>query len=324
MPSFVGFVSNFVMSRKAGVALMEIYKEPIHYQNPVLCIKVWRFEQPGRPRPKPAVAATQEQLQNVRWHYHKEVEFILVQKGIHEIHTPNRPYLLHPGDVVVIGSSQLHRGRPQSEEGLVYIVLHVDLEAYFDPAMMRYYRHFSEVHHPLEDLNYMFRENENVRNEVGRIIERIHDEIMGKSAGYEIAASMHIKHLLLTLLRGDTRGLLQAHDLVDPGVMKPILEHVDNHLSEKIDMERVSHIAGMSYFYFSKYFKKAMGASFTDYVNRKRIAKAERLLVTSGHNVTEIARAVGIENMAHFYELFKRFNGCTPKQYLRKIDGGGE
>ncbi|MEF3303096.1 helix-turn-helix transcriptional regulator [Paenibacillus sp. GYB003] len=291
---------------------MEIYKEPIHYQNPVLCIKVWQFEAQKAVQSGP--------IQNVRWHYHKEVEFILVRHGSHEVHTPGHAYMLHAGDVVVIGSSQLHRARVVGGDKLVYIVLHVDLEPYFDPAMMRYYRHFSEVHQPLEELNYMFRENAGVRAEVGRIIERIHDEIMGKQAGYEIAASMHIKHLLLTLLRGDTRGLLQAHDSVDPGVMKPILEYVDSHLAEKIEMEQVSQIAGMSYFYFSKYFKKAMGASFTDYVNRKRIAKAERLLVTSGQNVGDIARSVGIENMAHFYELFKRFNGCTPKQYLSKID----
>lgn len=292
---------------------MDIYKEPIHYQNPTLCIKVWQFQ-------VQAAANQAQTAQKVRWHYHKEVEFVLVQQGTHEIHTPNRSYVLKPGDVVVVGSSQLHRGRLVGAEKLVYTVLHVDLEPYFDPAMMRYYRHFSEVHQPLEELNYIFGEDARVRDEVARIIERIHDEMMEKATGYEIAASMHIKHLLLTLLRGDTRGLLQAHDSVDPGVMKPILEYVDHHLAEKIELEQVSHIAGMSYFYFSKYFKKAMGASFTDYVNRKRIAKAERLLVTSGSSVGEIARAVGIENMAHFYELFKRFNDCTPKQYLSKID----
>ncbi|PYI53478.1 helix-turn-helix domain-containing protein [Paenibacillus flagellatus] len=295
---------------------MEIYKEPIHYLNPVLCIKVGQFM--VQPPKRPAVH------QEIRWHYHKEVEFILVQQGVHEIYTPNRAYTLRPRDVVVIGSSQLHRGRASGDEELVYIVLHVDLEPYFDPAMMRYYRHFSEVHHPLEELNYMFREDPDVRAEVGFIIEKIHEEMTGKAKGYEIAASMHIKHLLLTLLRGDTRGLLQAHEFVDAGVMKPILEYVDRHLAEKLDMETVSHIAGMSYFYFSKYFKKAMGSSFIDYVNRKRIAKAERLLVTSGESVNEIARSVGIENMAHFYELFKRYNGCTPKQYLRKIGTGGE
>ncbi|TLS53645.1 AraC family transcriptional regulator [Paenibacillus antri] len=293
---------------------MEFFQEPILYQNPALCLKVWQFtSQPKKPSPS---------MQDIRWHYHKEVEFLYVQEGVHEISTPNRTYTLKAGDVMVIGSSQLHRGRVVGPDTLVYIVFHVDLEPYFDPAMMMYYRRFSEVLHPLEELNYMFEENAAVRAEVARIIESIHKEILGESKGYEIAASMHIKHLLLTLLRGDTRGLLQAHEHVDASAMKPIVEYVDRHLAEKIDMEQVARRAGMSYFYFSKYFKRAMGASFTDYVNRKRIAKAERLLVTSGRSIAEVASEVGIGNMAHFYELFKRFNGCTPKQYLKSLNAG--
>lgn len=75
----------------------------------------------------------------------------------------------------------------------------------------------------------------------------------------------------------------------------------------------------MSYTYFSKFFQKCVGVSFTDYVNRQRIRKAEQLLITKTDIVTDIAVTVGIENMAHFYELFKRYNGCTPKEYVRKL-----
>lgn len=300
---------------------MEIYKEPIHYQNPMLCMKVWEFTVEKPPAP-PQAQQRNEVPKAVRWHYHKEVEFLLVKHGCHELLTPNETYVLHPGEVMVVGSSQLHRGRLATDK-IVYIVLHVDFEPYFDSTMMHYYRHFSEALHPLQELNYMFREHPHVQTETARIIERIHQEVMNKEPGYEIAASMHVKHLLLTLLRGDSRGLLRAHDQIDPVVVKPILEFVDTHLAEKIELEQLSQLAGMSYFYFSKYFKKTMGVPFTDYVNRKRIAKAERLLVTSGQTIGEIARSVGIENMAHFYELFKRFNGCTPKQYLSKMDARG-
>lgn len=256
------------------------------------------------------------------WHYHKEIEFILVEQGIHEIQTPNHVYSLKAGDVLLIGSSQLHRGRKISDKDLVYIVLHIDLEPYFDRAMMRYYRDFLEIFHPLEALNYIFQENEHVKKEIARIITDTHDEVMGTKKGYEIAVSMHIKHLLLMLLRYDNRGLLTTHGNVDgdADIIRSLVVYVDEHLTEKIDMGAVSRIAGMSYSYFSKYFKKKMGASFIDYVNQKRISKAERLLVTEKRSVNEIAETVGIGNMAHFYELFKRFNGCTPKQYLNKMN----
>ncbi|MDF2725209.1 MAG: transcriptional regulator, AraC family [Paenibacillus sp.] len=296
---------------------MEIFKEPIDHQIPVLSIKVWQFEHSVQSLSKTAPIHSMRQGKTPRWHYHKEVEFVFAKQGAHEIITPNHAYTLDEGDVVVIGSSQLHRGGGIGNYG-IFIVLHVDLELFCDPAMMRYYRYFSELHNPLEELNYIFRENPVVRSEAGFIIEQIHEEIMKQSTGYEIAASMHMKHLLLILLRGDARGLLQAHDVFDIRTLKPILDYIDQHLSEKMDLEQISHIANMSYSYFSKFFKRTMGISFTEYINRKRIARAEQLLVTSELNVGEIARAIGFENMAHFYELFKRFNSCTPKQYLRQ------
>ncbi|WP_244163372.1 helix-turn-helix domain-containing protein [Paenibacillus pectinilyticus] len=274
-------------------------------------MKVWRFTQSGA-----------EREYGNAWHYHKEIEFILVEQGTHEIQTPNRVYTLQAGDVLLIGSSQLHRGRKISDKDLVYIVLHIDLQPYFDPAMMRYYRHFLEILQPLEELNYIFRENEPVKKEIAQIITDTHDEVMETNKGYEIAVSMHIKHLLLMLLRHDTRDLLTSpvHVEADADMIRALVAYVDEHLTEKIDMNAVSQIAGMSYTYFSKYFKKKMGSSFIDYVNQKRISTAERLLVTEKRSVNEIAESVGIGNMAHFYELFKRFNGCTPKQYLHKMN----
>ncbi|OBZ12727.1 AraC family transcriptional regulator [Bacillus sp. FJAT-26390] len=287
---------------------MDSFQEPIHYQNPQLCIKVWKFTHSGN-----------EHFGYQPWHYHKEIEFILVLEGVHEMHTPTAAYKLHPGDVMVIGSSQLHKSRVHPGKHVTYIVLHVDLEPYFDPAMMHYTRHFMEIMNPLDDLNYLFSKYPHVQEEVGAILLHIHEEVMHKKKGYEIAVSMHIKHLLLVLLRNDDLLLLSAHEYVDADFLRPVMAYVENNLGEKIEMAEVSRLAGMSYVYFSKYFKKKMGLSFTEFVNRKRILKAKRMLVTDNKSITSIAAAVGMENMAHFYELFKRFNHCTPKQFKENM-----
>lgn len=292
---------------------LDSFQEPIHYQNPQLCIKVWKFSHIG-----------DEQFGPQPWHYHKEIEFILVLEGIHEMYTPSQSYKLHPGEVMVIGSSQLHKPQIRAGQQASYLVLHVDLEPYFDPAMMHYTRHFMEVMNPLDDLNYLFSKYPNVQAEVGKILLHIHEEVMQRKKGYEIAVSMHIKHLLLTLLRNDDEQLLSAHEYVDADLLRPVVAHIEKNLGDKIDMAEVSRLAGMSYVYFSKYFKKKMSLSFTEFVNRKRISKAKRLLVTGNMNITDIADAVGLENMAHFYELFKRFNGCTPKQFKENMKGQGE
>lgn len=292
---------------------MEIFKEPIHYQNPQLCLKVWTFSQPK------SKWSSQSQDVNPLWHYHKEVEFILVLEGVHEMHTLDQSISLEPGEVMVVGSNQLHRGYSQPGSDVRYIVLHVDFEPYFDPATMNFSSSFTEVLHPLDALNGMLRRNSSASREAGAAIKLIHDEVMERRQGYEIAVSMQIKALMLTLIRNDEEGILSSHDKADAQVLKPVIAFVEDHLSERISMTEISRIAGMSYVYFSKYFKNRMGLPFTEYVNRKRIARASRMLVMTDRKATDIAASVGLENMAHFYEMFRRFNGCTPKHFKSRM-----
>lgn len=287
----------------------EAYKEPIIYQHSALCMKVWRFVDSGI-----------HPIQEHPWHYHKEIEFIYVEAGRHVIETTSCVYTLEAGDVVLLGSSQLHRVRESGALKVQYIVLHLDLEPYFDHATQMYMGHYAEVQEPLDRLNYIF-EQHDARLAVGKIISSIHQEVMAKAKGYELAVSMHVKHLMLCLLRFDNHNKLQSHTQLDTAFIRPITDYVDKHLSERIDMQEVCRLAGMSYTYFSKYFKRKIGLSFTDYVNRKRIERIKRLLVTERSSIQEIAESVGIHNMAHFYELFKRYNDCTPRQYLMKMLG---
>lgn len=287
---------------------MDIFQEPILYQHPQLCIKTLDF-----------VCSEEESTEISAWHYHKEIEFVMVMQGLHEIRTVKRNYLLAPGDVAIVGSSQLHYGHKKGSGEMKCFVLHFDLEPYFDPAMMSYYRHFSEIHHPLDELNDLFTEDPEFKAKVAGILYQIRQEMLEKSKGYEIAASMHIKHLLLLLLRADRRGILEPAEWGDADTLKRIIDYVDLNLADRISMEEASRLAGMSYTYFSKFFKKATGDSFVDYVNLRRLRIVERMLITSDQSVAVLAEQAGFVNSSHFYKLFKRQHGCTPNEYRAKL-----
>jgi AraC-like DNA-binding protein/mannose-6-phosphate isomerase-like protein (cupin superfamily) len=287
----------------------EIYNEQVHYQNPILCIKIWRINYAG-----PAGDWGRS------WHYHKELELLYIESGALEVMIENEePCTLHAGDVMLVGSSQLHITRKRSDEPISYIVLQFDLQPYFDPAMMVHYRFFAELERPLSQLNYMFRQNAAVNREVGSIIMDMLGEMNGRPRGYEIAASMLMKKILLLLVRNDREALLQEYETEGIAVLRPVIEYVDAKLETRILLEDVCGLANMSYSYFSRYFKKVMGISFIDFVNVRRIRKAERLLLTQDSSINRVAEQVGITNMAHFYELFRRYNQCSPKEYVRKM-----
>ncbi|WP_168122864.1 AraC family transcriptional regulator [Paenibacillus sp. HB172176] len=287
---------------------MEIFKEPIYHQNEQLRLKVWKFNHRGK-----------EDSKHKRWHYHKEVECLLILEGVHEISLPSRTYFLHPGEVLLIGSNQLHRPMEREGQPVEYIVLHVDLEPYFDSATMHYMNAFMERLHPLDELNRILHDNLDARREIGDAVLRIHQEIMEQRKGYELAVSMSMKQFLLALYRYDSEGIISSYGEKEMGVLSGVFHYIEEHLGERLDMAEISEMAGMSYVYFSKYFKLKTGYSFTEFVNRKRMDRAKRRLAITDRNISDIAISVGFENMAHFYELFKRFNGCTPRQYREKM-----
>jgi len=80
----------------------------------------------------------------------------------------------------------------------------------------------------------------------------------------------------------------------------------------------MSKICNLNFSYFSRAFKRIMRKSFKEYMNYFRITKAEKLLISSNLNITEIAQAVGFSTSSYFIEQFKKFNSISPKQFRKK------
>ena len=92
-------------------------------------------------------------------------------------------------------------------------------------------------------------------------------------------------------------------------------EYIEKHYSERIrlyDMATALHLCEKQ---VSRVIKKEYGCSFTEYVNRKRMAVAVMMLKYTDMTVSEIARAVGFENDNYFYRVFKEKSGMTPTEY---------
>ncbi|AEI45769.1 AraC family transcriptional regulator [Paenibacillus mucilaginosus] len=298
------------MTNAALESPLEAINENVIYQNPLLRLKIWElyWDVPTYGIPE-----------RWRWHYHKEVEFLVVLEGQLGVQTKDDSCILGPGDVMLLGASQPHRTYKSDPTAIRQVVFQVDLAQHFDQSTMPYLSTFSELTRPLGELNYIFRENAEARQEAFRLVMDIYEESQQKQRGYEMSISSSIKRLLLLLLRSDYRGVLGRTDDTELLRLRPALDYVDRHLGEKIAVEDVCGLLNLSYHYFIKYFKKAMGLSFVDYVNYKRVKTAERLLLTRDLSIMEVGFEVGIPNMAQFYKLFKRHNQCSPKEFRQRM-----
>jgi AraC-like DNA-binding protein len=99
-----------------------------------------------------------------------------------------------------------------------------------------------------------------------------------------------------------------------------IVDFLSEHYCEAFSMAEICRRIGMTESSFSRYFRRATGNTFTDFVNRLRINKACQLLMETDRYITNVCYDVGFNNVANFNRRFLQIKGLTPKEFRRQAE----
>ncbi len=95
----------------------------------------------------------------------------------------------------------------------------------------------------------------------------------------------------------------------------------ENYMTEDISLNSVAAHVGMSPSYFSTIFSREMDKTFVEYLTEVRMEKARELLVCSSMKTSEVGYEVGYKDPHYFSFIFKKIQGCSPKEYRSKRKG---
>ncbi len=93
--------------------------------------------------------------------------------------------------------------------------------------------------------------------------------------------------------------------------------YIGEHMADEISLHAVANFIDLSPNYFTTLFKEYTGETFMDYVIRVRIDKAKELLTTGQYKVYEVANTVGYSDARYFSEIFKKWVGMAPAEYIK-------
>ena len=93
------------------------------------------------------------------------------------------------------------------------------------------------------------------------------------------------------------------------------LDYVSDNYMDDMTLDSLAAYAGFSRYTLSRMFRQHTGATFTQYLNRRRVTMAEELLSSSRMPVTQVALQCGFNSIATFNRVFREVRGCTPTQY---------
>lgn len=98
-------------------------------------------------------------------------------------------------------------------------------------------------------------------------------------------------------------------------VILQVRQHLTEHMSEEIDLEKLLRVHGVSYSWFRRVFKEKVGMSPHQYQIQTRIDKAKDWLKNSTKSVQSIAHDLGYHDSNTFSTLFKKKVGLSPSMY---------
>ena len=100
-----------------------------------------------------------------------------------------------------------------------------------------------------------------------------------------------------------------------------IRRYIEKKFKSKISIEDASAHIFLSTSRFSHLFKKEVGTSFVQYLNKFRIEKAKEFLLNTKMSITEISIESGFGNLTHFNRIFKKLEGLSPISFRKSRKG---
>jgi AraC-like DNA-binding protein len=254
----------------------------------------------------------------VRWHYHEEYELHLIVATRGKVFVGDYIGQFAPGHLVLTGPRLPHN----------WISTDCPLEgvALRDHAIQFAHEPFEAASKLVTELRPALPVLERSRHGIeffgiSAEAERLFIRIRESQGLTRFAAFVEFLALLseCTEYRQLSDARIQSFD-DDSSLAKisGIVAFIAEHCTEDLSLKEFAARVGMTESRFSRFFQRATGNTFSEFVNRLRINKACQLLMETDRYIANVCYDVGFNNIANFNRRFLQIKGMTPREFRRQ------
>ena len=117
---------------------------------------------------------------------------------------------------------------------------------------------------------------------------------------------------------GDIQNIDAGKNVVSE-MIRPAIEYMSGHFSERISISELAKEVCLSESYFMRIFREASGMSATEYLNHLRVKAVCAQLASTTNSIAEAAFGCGFGNLSNFNRIFRRITGVTPREYRTAV-----
>ncbi len=226
-------------------------------------------------------------------HWHIEYEMVFVLEGCAELTINNRFFKITQGTCAFIGSQEIHyiKSEPQSILGIIKT----------DAA---YVKEIVQKKHLVSPVLNM---------DAKEVFYGISSELKNKKEFHNIIADATVTKFIAEVFRTE-----QVTEYSEPAEKmttkyKELIQMLSTNYSH-MTFEDAAGFMSLNKSYFSRYFYRLSGTTFTQYLNILKVSAAIEKIQEKKMNMTEISIFCGFGSIRNFNRVFKSLTGYNPKK----------
>ncbi len=229
-------------------------------------------------------------------HWHTAVEIIMPKENKYKVIVEKKEYILDEGDIFIINSGVLHSLKaPEYGERIIL---------QFSDYLLYSLKGMETLFNLLPNYIYLSEKNDSERiySFVKKQMDAIAVEYDQEKTFFEAAIYARIIEIFVFLGRNAIWGRKANIVVVDNDPLKKkeymdtimkSCKFINENFTRAITLEETAEVTGFSKFHFSRIFKQCMNMTFYEYLNNRRVSKAEELL---GRTDMSISFSPGFKN----------------------------
>lgn len=259
---------------------------------------------------------------DVPWHWHDELEILVVETGTARVAVNGTDYIVKQGEGFFVNSGALHGVWNGGTDPcrLQSAVFHPRLvggsvdsiiwQKYLEPLLSDPCRpcvHFSNT--------------QEWERDASKAIQEAWQACVSEGEGFEFAVREGLSRLIFLLVKNRPAAEKKPSEktLRDGERIKVMLQYIQVHYGEELTLAKIARSAVISENECLRCFRSMIGCTPIQYVKQVRIQKAAELLAETNRKISDIGAECGFKEMSYFARVFREYKGHTPKEYRLKI-----
>lgn len=248
-------------------------------------------------------------------HWHDEIQFVLILKGIAVFQINEEKIEVQEGDGLFINSGCLHMAEEKDHSGCTYICLNVSPHFVLAQEL---YSSYVQPYILSTNLSHLFLGgNQHWANNILQAVKKINQLVQQKTSLYEIDITMQLTLIWKNLVINGFQLKYDQSEMIKSHRMKQMLNWIHLHYAEKMTLEDIAKAGQLSRSECCRYFKRMLNKTPLRYVLDYRIQKSLLLLQHPETTVTEVSYQVGFNSTSYFISKFQQAMNMTPFSYKK-------